>query len=134
MSNTILQALSILISWSLWWVPYLGIALLLKVQAHSQRQHLGRPSSILGVTYLRTKRIRRNKLFMCLCISFPFLVLLCCICASFCIVSCRILIMTMSMTNHKPLLVLLFILACWITFTVFQNSTKVGIVFILCVS
>ncbi|XP_062951749.1 NXPE family member 4-like [Cynocephalus volans] len=32
--------------------------------------------------------------------------------------------MKMSVTNRKPLLVLLFILASWITFTVFQNSTK----------
>lgn len=39
--------------------------------------------------------------------------------------------MTMSMTNRKPLLVLLFILASWITFIVFQNSTEVGIAFFL---
>ncbi|XP_059960356.1 NXPE family member 4-like [Mesoplodon densirostris] len=32
--------------------------------------------------------------------------------------------MTMRITNHKSLLVLLFILASWITFTVFPNSTK----------
>ncbi|XP_015990362.2 NXPE family member 4-like isoform X1 [Rousettus aegyptiacus] len=32
--------------------------------------------------------------------------------------------MTMNMTNRKPLLVLLFILASWMTFTVFENSTE----------
>ncbi|XP_032023357.1 NXPE family member 4 [Hylobates moloch] len=32
--------------------------------------------------------------------------------------------MKISMTNYKSLLALLFILASWITFTVFQNSTK----------
>nr|XP_012603474.1 NXPE family member 4 isoform X1 [Microcebus murinus] len=36
----------------------------------------------------------------------------------------RILIMKTRMTNYKPLLVLLFLLASWITFTVFQNATK----------
>lgn len=40
--------------------------------------------------------------------------------------------MTMNMTNRKPLLVLLFILASWMTFTVFENSTEVGIAFFLC--
>nr|XP_015097700.2 NXPE family member 4 isoform X2 [Vicugna pacos] len=36
----------------------------------------------------------------------------------------KILIMTMRMANHKSLLVLLLILASWITFTVFRNSTE----------
>lgn len=37
--------------------------------------------------------------------------------------------MTMRIANHKSLLVLLFIIASWITFAVIQNSTKVGIAF-----
>nr|XP_045726972.1 NXPE family member 4-like [Mirounga angustirostris] len=45
-----------------------------------------------------------------------------CICL-FCIISCRILIMR-SMANRKSLLIQ-FILASWIIFTVFQNSTKI---------
>ena len=40
--------------------------------------------------------------------------------------------MTMRIANHKPLLVLLFIIVSWITFAVIQNSTKVGIAFFLC--
>ncbi|TEA40624.1 hypothetical protein DBR06_SOUSAS24910022, partial [Sousa chinensis] len=43
-------------------------------------------------------------------------------------------IMTMRITNHKSLLVLLFILASWITFTVFQNSTKLWTVLKLPIS
>nr|XP_030693331.1 NXPE family member 4-like [Globicephala melas] len=42
--------------------------------------------------------------------------------------------MTMRITNHKSLLVLLFILASWITFTVFQNSTKLWTVLKLPIS
>ncbi|KAB1254873.1 NXPE family member 4 [Camelus dromedarius] len=45
-----------------------------------------------------------------------------------------ILIMTMRMTNHKSLLVLLLILASWITFTVFRNSTELWTAFKLPIS
>ncbi|KAB0389297.1 hypothetical protein E2I00_008759 [Balaenoptera physalus] len=42
--------------------------------------------------------------------------------------------MTMRIANHKSRLVLLFILASWITFTVFQNSTKLWTVLKLPIS
>ncbi|XP_073913568.1 NXPE family member 4 isoform X2 [Castor canadensis] len=42
--------------------------------------------------------------------------------------------MKTAMTNRKSLLILLFILAFWITFTVFQNSTKIWTAFKLPIS
>uniref|UniRef100_F7CQC5 Neurexophilin and PC-esterase domain family member 1 n=2 Tax=Macaca mulatta TaxID=9544 RepID=F7CQC5_MACMU len=67
-----------------------------------------------------------QKNFKCFQRLFAFLFcFVVCFCACFCIVSCRILIMKISMINYKSLWALLFILASWIAFTVFQNSTKI---------